>query len=525
MKPIKHPTRIRQALLVTFAATALVTEAEQVGKGLNPGGVDLARGGVFVLDDPFEKEAKLSAWRYYSSSGTARGNSLTPLLFRKTNLGQYEVVGRGKTRINQTAGTHEHAFDLVSGTDQVTPGVRFGWWDGGDDRINAGSIDMRPDDSDASICFLGEDHASIKPGEQFSVTSILPRIYAVEARTGDQVFVSKTPEDVSGGRIPTPSMSQYFWHEQERLMFVCLDPCTWQGREYDNHTTDLKDMKLPLLDTDQWCEAALAWGAREILFVAKHTGGFCWWQTDSSDYSVKNISWKNGKGDLLEDLARSCGKHGLNMGIYVYPGDDTWGAGIGSGGKTRDPSKQEDYNRVFRQQLRETIRLAARHTRVVEVWFDGSCIIPVEDIVKEEAPEAVVFQSPAATVRWVGNEQGRLDYGASWSTLLKKDMESGLSTAAHSSSSGNSWAPLEVNTTLHKHYWFWSENNMKQRKTLDELMRCYYASAGQGQVMLLNSAPDINGLIPDDDMKLYRALGAEIERRFSTATCRHQWPW
>jgi hypothetical protein len=38
--------------------------------------------------------------------------------------------------------------------------------------------------------------------------------------------------------MPVPSQGQITWHEQERLMFVCLDPATWQGREYDNHTTD-----------------------------------------------------------------------------------------------------------------------------------------------------------------------------------------------------------------------------------------------------------------------------------------------
>ena len=179
--------------------------------------------------------------------------------------------------------------------------------------------------------------------------------------------------------IPMPTSVQYEWHEQENIMFVCLDPCTWQGREYDNHSTPLKEMKLPKLDTDQWCQAALAWGAREILFVAKHTGGFCWWQTETTEYSVKNIGWKNGKGDVLVELAKSCKKFNLNMGVYVYPGDETWGAGIGSGGKTRDPSKQEDYNKIFRQQLREAITLASAHTRVIEVWFDGSCIIEVGD--------------------------------------------------------------------------------------------------------------------------------------------------
>lgn len=40
-------------------------------------------------------------------------------------------------------------------------------------------------------------------------------------------------------KIAKPSVVQYLWHEQERIMFACLDPCSWQGREYDNHTTPL----------------------------------------------------------------------------------------------------------------------------------------------------------------------------------------------------------------------------------------------------------------------------------------------
>ena len=56
--------------------------------------------------------------------------------------------------------------------------------------------------------------------------------------------------------LPTPSPQQYVYHEQERIAFVCLDPATWQGREYDNHSTPLGQIKLPKLDTDQWCRAA-----------------------------------------------------------------------------------------------------------------------------------------------------------------------------------------------------------------------------------------------------------------------------
>ena len=97
-------------------------------------------------------------------------------------------------------------------------------------------------------------------------------------------------EGLSVNPVPTPTPEQYIWHQQERIMFVCLDPCTWQNREYDNFSTPLDSMVLPDLDTDQWCEAAVSWGAQEILFVAKHTGGFCWWQTETTEYSVKSIA-------------------------------------------------------------------------------------------------------------------------------------------------------------------------------------------------------------------------------------------
>ena len=172
--------------------------------------------------------------------------------------------------------------------------------------------------------------------------------------------------------LARPSDVQYKWHEQERIMFVALDPATWQGREYDDHSTPLSRINPSKLDTDQWCEAAVSWGAREILFVAKHTGGFCWWQTETSDYSIKNTPYRNGNGDILKELSESCNKYDLNLGIYVYPGDDTWGAGIGSGGRTSDPSKQEGYNEVFRQQLVEVL---TKYGHITEVWFDGSCVI------------------------------------------------------------------------------------------------------------------------------------------------------
>ena len=319
--------------------------------------------------------------------------------------------------------------------------------------------------------------------------------------------------------IPLPTASQLRWQSFEQTMFVCLDPCTWQGREYDNHTTPLNRINPSELNTDQWCEIAKSWGAGLILFVAKHTGGFCWWQTNTTGYGIKNTPWKGGNGDVLKDLSESCKKYGLDLGIYVYPGDDTWGAGIGSGGITKDPSKQEGYNRVFRQQMTEVL---TKYGPVREVWFDGSCHIDVNDILEKYASDAVILQGPMANLRWVGNEAGYAPF-SNWYTLSSKDLKTGVATAIQSDPFGDAYAPVEIDVPLLKnkgHKWFWAPRTDNLILTTDQLMDIYYKSVGRGAVLLLNSTPDTTGLIPESHKVRYKEFGNEIRRRFDNPVMR-----
>ena len=328
------------------------------------------------------------------------------------------------------------------------------------------------------------------------------------------IFISgctgNTNENV---RIPLPSAPQLRWQNYGRTMFVCFDPCTWQGREYDNHTTPLNRINPAALNTDQWCEAAEFWGAKLILFVAKHTGGFCWWQTNTTEYGIKNTSWRGGEGDVLKDLSESCRKYGLDLGIYVYPGDETWGAGIGSGGLTKDPGKQEGYNRVFRQQMTEVL---TKYGPVREVWFDGSCHIDVNDILEKYASDAVILQGPKANLRWVGNEDGYAPF-SNWYTLSSKDLETGVATAIQSDPFGDAYAPVEIDVPLLKnngHKWFWAPGTDHLILATDQLMDIYYKSVGRGAVLLLNSTPDTTGLIPQSHILAYKDFGEEIKKRF-----------
>lgn len=316
---------------------------------------------------------------------------------------------------------------------------------------------------------------------------------------------------VSAQQLAKPSAVQYKWQEQGRIMFVHFGVATWLGQEYDETGEfDISRINPTKLDTDQWCEVAKSWGAKEIIFVAKHAGSFCWWPTHTTEYCVRNIPWKNGKGDLIKELASSCKKAGLNLGIYIYPGDIKWGAGLGSGGITKDPSKQEAYNKIFRQQLTEVL---ANYGDMLEVWFDGSCKVPVSDILQKYASKAVIFQGSDATIRWPGTESGILHYPV-WNSLQGKVLKSGVATQYDDDPDGDVWAPLEADVTLYNHNWFWSPKNEAKRRSLEELMEIYYKSVGHGGTLLLNSTPDTTGLIPAGDVKRYAEFGAEINRRF-----------
>jgi len=304
-----------------------------------------------------------------------------------------------------------------------------------------------------------------------------------------------------------PSGNQLHWSDLEVGMFVHFAPNTWQDREYDDRSTPLSAIKADI-DTDQWAGVARDLGARYVVMVAKHVGGFCMWQTRTSTYGIKETPWKHGKGDVMADLAASCRKHGLGLGVYLSPRDDTLGAG--GGGRCATPEQQAAYNRLYRQQLTE---LTTRYGELVEIWFDGNIVVPVCDIVRAHAPHAAVFQGPCASIRWVGNEDGFAPYPC-WNALPKLAAATGEATAKQGDPNGDAWLPNEVDVSIRRPNWFWSTTDWRNLLTLDQLVEIYYRSVGRGAQLLLNIPPDRTGHIAAADAARAKELGGEIRRRF-----------
>mgnify|MGYP000243176764 CR=1 FL=1 len=309
--------------------------------------------------------------------------------------------------------------------------------------------------------------------------------------------------------LAKPSAAQAAWHDLEVGMFIHIAPQTWQGGESDTGKTPLTDINPEKLDTDQWVRVAESMGAKYIVFVAKHEGGFCWWPSATTEYSVKATPWRGGKGDVLADLSKSCAARKMKLGVYLSPRDRH--EGIEVGGKATDVSKQALYEAMFRTQLTE---LLTRYGEMMEVWFDGNLVFDVGDILTKHALNAVVFQGPQATIRWVGNEAGVAPYPA-WNAVKSGGSAKkwGDYTGEDGTPDGDRWLPNECDARS-RDTWFWNPRNAASLKTVEQLVKMHEMSVGRGAVLLLNFTPDTSGLIPEADAERAGEFGAAIAARF-----------
>jgi alpha-L-fucosidase len=342
------------------------------------------------------------------------------------------------------------------------------------------------------------------------------------ADPGDPAWDAALREPAAA-HLARPSANQYAWHEQERTMFVCIGVPTWEGTEYDaDGRTDLSKIDPAEFDADAIALAAKSWGARQLLLVCTHVGGFALWPTETTDYHIGRTPWRNGEGDMVREVAEACRRHGLKMGVYLYPDDTRFARGIGRSGRTDDPARQEEWNRLYIRQWEEVLTLCGPDL-INEVWLDGGCIIDIEPTIRRLAPKAVFFGwTKHEPIRWVGNERG-IAPDVNWNAIRREDLVANHGHRA-SDPDGDSWAPVETNTTLYDHYWFWTPANETRRKSVDHLMHLFVKSVGNGSIFLLNSTPNTTGLLPEDDVKRYAEFGEAIERNFGRPLGRTEAP-
>ena len=341
-----------------------------------------------------------------------------------------------------------------------------------------------------------------------------------------------------------PSERQLNYMELEYYNFIHYGMNTYTKREWGTGDEDPALFAPTNLDTDQWCEVLAATGSKGIIITAKHHDGFCLWQTSTTTHSVASSPWKDGKGDVIADLSKSCEKYGLKMGIYLSP----WDMNAECYGDT------EAYNEFYMTQLTELLNGdygpdfdGDGDGEIFCVWMDGARgeEVPAdfeyhmdewEDLIWRLQPDCV-SANLGSEVRWVGNEAG-IARESEWSVVSRgnaasqeyqeseEDADRLQSVSAEAQDMGSRellkkyrdlvWYPSETDVSIRKG-WFYGSNEYTSRVTMrkvDELLNIYFTSVGGNSSLLLNVPPGPEGIITD----VYRETLEELTAAINATT-------
>ena len=315
-----------------------------------------------------------------------------------------------------------------------------------------------------------------------------------------------TPAQDSTGDI-RPAPYQVAWQDLEFGVIIHFSTNTFLNQEWGDGTASPSVFNPTQFDPDQWMKAIRDSGAKYVVLVAKHHDGFCLWPTEQTTYSVKSSPWKDGKGDVVGDVARAARKYGLKFGVYLSPWD-------------RHEPKYKDsaaYDNYYNAELEE---LASNYGDLVEFWLDGAGSAghvynfkKIIETLRTYQPDTIVFADTGlfeyGDARWVGNEAGVVDY-ENWNVIDRHGYRR--------------WRPVEADTPLRNLHWFWHPNDESSLKSLETLLDTYDKTVGRGAQLMLGLAPDNRGLLPDSDVKRLEEFGAALRKRSENNLALHHSP-
>lgn len=339
-----------------------------------------------------------------------------------------------------------------------------------------------------------------------------------------------TGPGMAGALSARPSFPQMEWQDAEFGVIFHFDISVatknFHGDNDTRSTFDPKDYNPRHLDTDQWIRAAKDAGAAYAVFTATHFGGFLQWQSDLYPYGLKQAAWKGGRGDIVADFVKSCGKYGIKPGLYLSTHRNAYwqvDAHFVDWGKGRGTAAQQRYNRVCEKMTEE---LCSRYGRLLQIWYDAGVKTPAEGgpdvlpVFERLQPHGIFYSSSQRSdIRWVGNEKGFAGYPC-WATMpggtISHNSPSWKGILGKGDPDGTYWSPAMVDTPLRGaggiHSWFWKPGQDKGVYSLDQLLTIHERSVGRNSNMLLGVVVNPEGLVPEGDAARLTELGKTIQR-------------
>lgn len=326
-----------------------------------------------------------------------------------------------------------------------------------------------------------------------------------------------------------PSLRQIKWQETEFYALISYGLPVFTGKQYGDGFTPPAVFWPEDMDTDSWCETAVNAGMNGIVLNCKDYDGFCLWQSQYSDYGLKESNWLDGHGDLVRILSESCKKYGLKFGISLAPWDRREKS-FGSGKEYDDwfcgllTELLTNYGDIFYVRLDGVTGLSHGKTQN----FDWGRYYSV---IRELMPDAVIaFRGP--DVRWYGNDRG-VTRPEEWSSVpawhgvnddgMSVPSPKGKSSSVFELDIGSRkaiknendfiWYPCEVFIPIRKNLYY-DEEDKYTAKTKDKLLKIYLNTVGNNSCFMLGLSPNKRGVFDEIDEQILNALGYELKVLF-----------
>lgn len=318
-----------------------------------------------------------------------------------------------------------------------------------------------------------------------------------------------------------PSYRQIDYQQREMLGFIHIGMNTFTGAEWGTGKEDPAIFNPDRLDAEEWVKTFKDAGITGVILVTKHHDGFCTWPSKYTNHSVANSPWRDGKGDLVKEVADACKKYDMKLCLYLSPWD------------MHEPTYGTDaYNDYYIHQLEE---LLTNYGPVYLLWFDGAGVnsktsgkemqFAWERIFKRarELQPDVLLSGAAPDIRWVGNEAGQ-GRETEWcvqgiddeNILFGGEIKGHEATAKDLGSIDELmtkkrlvWYPSRGGLPLRKG-WFYNPNDDQTTKSLEYLVNSYFSTVGQNSNLLPNLSPDKTGRIPRKDAERLIRFGKII---------------
>ncbi|HYW47404.1 MAG TPA: alpha-L-fucosidase [Bryobacteraceae bacterium] len=275
------------------------------------------------------------------------------------------------------------------------------------------------------------------------------------------------------------------------------------------------------LNCEQWMQAAKALGAKYAVLTARHAADFCLWPSKTTEYTLSQSPYKEGKGDIVREFVDACRRNGIKPGLYLGYTQPLW------------QSREQ-------RAIQELTEVLTTYGPLYYVWMDFWGTGPdaeaptsptarywktVTETAHKLQPDLLIM---GAEIEHGGNESGFMGYPM-WNPVDTPDGSINMIGTVFNfgwentgKPLGKLWRPRELPCTscFSAGGWFW--RGARDPKPLEDRLETYYRTVGHGANVIINMPPDNRGVIPENLVAAAGEMRKELERRFSTPVAQRE---